>query len=137
MGGHEPAPRAIPTTEISREALFDLQRTKGNVLTKALRAVGRVTYKLVLFPLPGLSSVRLAHLRGDPAMSLTKHMAVGTGLGLVLGAAWRYWHVNIFNVRRDDYYKQLAIANAKENENFRQKLIAEARQVSLYNFFFY
>lgn len=136
MGGHEHKPIEIPTKEISREALFDLKRANGTFFSRAMRVVGKVTHKINPFPLPGLAGTRLAHFRGDPANSLVKHMVLGTSVGIVLGGIWRYYYINVFNAKRDDYYKQLAIANAKENEKFRNILVEEAKNVSVYKRYF-
>merc|ERR1719355_244639 len=118
----------IPTQEISREAFFDLKHTKTSAWENACKTVGRFTQRFNPFPFPGATRFRLATLTDSPSRGFVKHAAIGLAIGLVFGGAWRYWHQNVYNVRRDDFYKQLAKANAEEVEKFRLRLVDEGKQ---------
>eukprot|EP01023_Acetabularia_acetabulum_P041404 TRINITY_DN40342_c0_g1_i1.p1 TRINITY_DN40342_c0_g1~~TRINITY_DN40342_c0_g1_i1.p1 ORF type:complete len:145 (-),score=7.71 TRINITY_DN40342_c0_g1_i1:65-499(-) len=126
MGGGE-LKFEVHTHEMSREAFFDLKSTKPCYQSKTINAMGSVTKRLNLFPLPGLASVRLQYLFDSPSKSFTKHAILGLGFGLVFGAVWRYWHKQVYTPRITDYYKQLAIANKGEVEKFRLRLVEDAK----------
>eukprot|EP00011_Vannellida_sp_DIVA3-517-6-12_P006402 CAMPEP_0114630764 /NCGR_PEP_ID=MMETSP0168-20121206/14057_1 /TAXON_ID=95228 ORGANISM="Vannella sp., Strain DIVA3 517/6/12" /NCGR_SAMPLE_ID=MMETSP0168 /ASSEMBLY_ACC=CAM_ASM_000044 /LENGTH=76 /DNA_ID=CAMNT_0001842293 /DNA_START=107 /DNA_END=337 /DNA_ORIENTATION=+ len=49
-----------------------------------------------------------------------KNAIVGSAIGLVAGGIFRFWHKKIYDVRRDDYYKQLELANKEEREKRRK-----------------
>merc|ERR1712063_153384 len=115
----EPVKAEIPTQQISRAAFFNL---------KATSAIGRFTHKLVMFPVPGCASTRLAHFTDTPVRSFSKHALIGTAIGLFFGIGWKIWHRGVYDKRRDDYYHQLAIANKEEMERFRLRLVEEGKQ---------
>merc|ERR1712233_55883 len=79
-------------------------------------------------PFPGAARFRLQTLTDTPSKGFIRHLGIGLAIGLVMGGAWRYWHQNVFNARRDDFYKQLAKANAEEVEKFRLRLVEEGKQ---------
>ena len=132
-----PQKAEIPTQQISREAFFDLKHTRNPSLwTKACRAVGRYTQPISLFPFPGASKFRLQYLTDSPAKSFTRHVVVGTVIGLAVGGVWKYWHHQVYNVRKNDFYKQLSKANAGEVEKLRLRLVDEAKEVRSKPIFF-
>merc|ERR1712137_709610 len=81
----EPVKAEIPTQQISRAAFFNLKATKPTIYGKATRAIGRFTHKLVMFPVPGCASTRLAHFTDTPVRSFSKHALIGTAIGLFFG----------------------------------------------------
>mmetsp|Transcript_13564 Transcript_13564/g.23162 ORF Transcript_13564/g.23162 Transcript_13564/m.23162 type:complete len:132 (+) Transcript_13564:73-468(+) len=113
--------------DITRAEFFNLQSTKPTALGNAVRSIGRVSQRAVLFPLPGLSSIRLQYLFDSPSKSFAKHFFIGLTGGLVLGGVWKYIEYRVLN-RTADYYKQLAIANKAEAERFRQRLIQDSKE---------
>ena len=49
-------------------------------------------------------------------VSVVTEIAIGMGLGLAGGFAWRAWHLS-YKARIDDYYTKLNAQNAENGEN--------------------
>merc|ERR1712000_627172 len=127
MGG--PAKFEVPTHQITREAFFNLpETTKTSLFRQACKTVGNFTHKLVLFPLPMGAGMRLHYFKQTPSQSFCKHLAIGTGIGLAIAGFWHFFSTRPYRNKRNDYFKQLAVANAAELEKFRLRLVDEAAE---------
>lgn len=77
-----------------------------------------VLSKLNPFPLRGTHKFSIVTSSAESMFA--KNVIIGTGIGLVFGGAFRFWHKKIYDARRDDYYKQLELANKEEREKRRK-----------------